>query len=202
MALAVALQPAEHTETEEPIRRHLFTREEYYALAEAGILGDRPRLELIDGEVFEKMAPQRTPHTMSVLKTERELSKAFDGTSTVRYQLPITLSNKSEPEPDVCVAKGSFLDYAESHPQSSDIQMVVEVSDTTVRLDRKLKARLYGVAGIPEYWIVNLGERRLEVFRDPSADLGYRTSTIYAEADSVTPLGAPHASILVADLLP
>jgi Uma2 family endonuclease len=105
------------------------------------------------------------------------------------------------------VVVGSPDDYTD-HPTPADVRLVVEVSDTTLRLDRKVKAALYAEAGVPDYWIGNLRVRRLEVYRDPvplpdpPGGYGYRSVTFYSEEESITPIAAPHAVIRVADLLP
>ncbi len=182
------------------------TREEYYKAAEVGIFGPEERLELIGGEVIKKVSPQLTPHATSISLCGEALRKAFDQGHHVRIQAPMALGPHSEPEPDVCVVEGSARDYEREHPKTA--VLVIEVADSSLRLDRKVKASLYAAAGIPDYWLLNLPDRVLEVHREPApmADepFGhqYRSITRYPETAVVSPLAAPGATIRVADLLP
>ena len=119
----------------------------------------------------------------------------------IRQQLPITLNDLSEPEPDVLVVPGTPDDYAARHPGPSDARLLVEISDTTLRMDQGRKQRAYARAGIPEYWIVNLSARRLQVYREPT-EAGYQSVASYSEGESVAPVAVPHSLVSVAGLLP
>ncbi len=189
------------TDTGDPPPR-CWTREEYRRAGELEIFGPEERLELIEGEILQKMASQGTPHVTSTRLTVGVLEQAFGDGFEIRTQMPIGIGELSEPEPDVAVVPGGPRDYEDHHPTPEEILLLVEVSDKTLRFDRGRKARLYARAGIQEYWIVNLIERRLETHRDPTAEGVYRSVMSYAETDSVTPLAAPGASVRVADLLP
>jgi Uma2 family endonuclease len=180
-----------------------WTREEYYQMGELGFFQDQ-RVELIEGEIIE-MAPQKNVHAAVVSLCERAVSRAFGEGYWVRMQLPLYLTESSEPEPDISVAPGGPRDYiATDHPRSA--LLVVEVSETTLRFDRKVKTRLYAAAGIEDYWVVNLIDRQVEVHRKPTTDSsgqsGYEETRTFKSGESITPLAAPGASILVADLLP
>jgi Uma2 family endonuclease len=124
----------------------------------------------------------------------------------VRAQLPLALGEYSEPEPDVAVVAGGPRDYAEAHPTSA--LLVVEVSETTLGLDHDTKGSLYAAAGIPEYWIVDLVHRRLEIYRDPCPipearyGFGYRTRTIALPGDVVATPAPSGSRVAVDDLLP
>jgi Uma2 family endonuclease len=113
----------------------------------------------------------------------------------------LVLNDESEPEPDLVVVVGTEDDYPKSHPKAADARLVVEVSDTTLRFDRNRKRPAYSRAGIPEYWIINLPKRCLEVYRDPSGSR-YLTATVHAITEIVAPLAAPDAQLRVVDLLP
>ena len=118
-------------------------------------------------------------------------------------QLPISLSDDTEPEPDVAVVAGRPDDYREGHPRTA--LLVVEVSDSSLQYDRNRKSRIYAAANVADYWIVDLNQGRVEVRRQPTAtDSGheYMELKVYSAADSVSPLIAPAVSIAVADLLP
>jgi Uma2 family endonuclease len=184
------------------IRPRRWTREQYYLMAEVGLIGPDDHVELIDGTLFERVSPQRTPHTASLRATEEALANAFGNGYDIRLQLPITLEDRSEPEPDVAVVPGTYRDFRDHHPAPSEVRLVVEISDSSLAHDRNKKGMTYAMAGIADYWIVNVAERRLEVYRSPSADLGYRSSTVLTEDDVVSPLAMPNAEVRVRDLLP
>lgn len=183
----------------------LWTREEYYKMAETGVLRPGERVELIGGEVIA-MVPQDSPHYTAIDLVEEELRRIFSAGYVVRVQGPLDVGLTSQPEPDLAVVRGAIRDYAKAHPSSA--LLVVEVAESSLAYDRSIKASLYASVGIPEYWVLNLIDRRLEVSRDPIAmpgqphGYGYRTCTYYLAADAVTPLAAGQGSVTVADLLP
>lgn len=180
-------------------------RVEYEALVEKGVFGPEDRIELLDG-LLVVAEPKSTWHVAAVRLVELALTRAFGDGWDVRTQAPVALDDASEPEPDVAVVRGGPRDYLLEHP--SEPVLVVEVSLTSLAFDRDHKASLYARAGRPEYWIVNLVDRVLEVRREPaplsSAPYGwdYRSVTVLESGDTVTPLAAPGARIAVADLLP
>jgi Uma2 family endonuclease len=134
------------------------------------------------------------------------LRNLFGPGHRVRCQLPEDLGQATEPEPDFVIVAGSSLQFLTSHPTAA--LLIVEVSDTTLRYDRRRKGSLYALAGIPDYWIVNLRRRQLEVYRspipDPAARYGHRYSsrTDLLPGAVVSPLALPAASLAIADLLP
>jgi Uma2 family endonuclease len=184
-------------------RTFRWTRDEYHRLADLGCFQDR-RVELLDGEIMEMPVP-KNPHVVALSLTEDAVRAAFGGAYWVRTQVPLNLGTASEPEPDLAVVPGKPRDYTE-HPATA--LLVVEISDSTLWLDRNRKAGLYAAAGFADYWIVNLVDRRLEVHRDPTADAAetagfrYATRSILDPADSVAPLAAPKARVAAADLFP
>ncbi len=180
-----------------------WTRREYDRMAEAGIFSQDDRVQLIEGDIVT-MTPQNSPHASAIGKTERVLERLFGMSVWVRVQMPLIVDPDSEPEPDLVVVPGTPDDYRDEHPRSA--LLVVEVSDTTLALDRDRKRAIYARAGIREYWIVNLAERCLEVYRDPVAAPGqaslYRSSQKLTPSDNIAPLAATTATVTVADLLP
>jgi Uma2 family endonuclease len=179
-------------------------RAEYDRLVELGIfVGER--LELLDGRLVVS-EPQGSSHAAIVMHIGETLARVFGPGWHVRLQAPLALDDNSEPEPDVAIVRGVALDYVTAHPSTA--ALVVEVADSSLRLDRRFKAALYARAGLPEYWIANLADRVLEVHRDPEASpedaLGarYRTIMMMQPATTVTPLAAPPVRIAVGDLLP
>ena len=150
--------------------------------------------------------PQHSPHRTAVLLVARALERAFGEEWFVQTQSPIILDDRSEPEPDVCVVRGSPRDYVDAHPRHP--ALIVEVAQSGLRIARERKARGYARARITDYWIVNLVDRVLEVHREPARPGPARRRWGYAAVDTlgpdatVTPLAAPSTSIRVADLLP
>jgi Uma2 family endonuclease len=188
-----------------PVPTRRWSRVEYERLIDCGVFRPGERIELIDG-LLVVGEPQSSPHFTAIRLVERALVRAFGEGWDVRAQGPIALDATSEPAPDVAVVRGGLLDYVHAHP--TDPVLVVEVALTSLAFDREAKSSLYARAGRPDYWIVNLVDRVLEVRRRPtpadSAPYGwtYATLTILGPRDSVTPLAAPSAPIPVADLLP
>lgn len=179
-----------------------WTQKEYYQMAELGFFQGR-RVELIEGEIIE-MSPMNKPHATAVRKLLSILRTFFSAEYLIDSQLPMSFSKSSEPEPDVAVIKGKIEDFTKSHPKTAEL--IIEVSDSTLRFDRSAKASLYAQNKIQDYWILNLKDRTLEVYRQPKKDkkLGfiYTENRIFTEDDRVSPLAAPQAKIKIADILP
>jgi Uma2 family endonuclease len=172
---------------------------------DAGVLRFDERVELIGGRIIA-MSPQNSPHFTAIRLVEEALRIAFGAGYEVRVQGPLDLSPSSQPEPDIAVVQGHARDYARAHPTTA--LLVVEVSESTLAFDRGEKASLYASAGIQEYWVVNLVDRRVEIYREPVPvagqpyGYGYRSCTHYFAADTITPAAMPQSAIAVADLLP
>ncbi len=145
------------------------------------------------------MTPQKGHHAAAIRATEEALRRAFPSGYDVRVQLPLALDPYSEPEPDLSVVPGSWKDYRESHP--SKAVLVVEIPDTSLEYDRDRKGSLYARVGIPDYWIVNLIDRRVEAYREPRGE-SYSAVRHFLPGEKISPLAAPSANIAVDDLLP
>ena len=154
-----------------------FTVAEYRRMVEVGILSEEDRVELIDGEVFE-ISPIREPHAASVDVLNEIVRDRLGRSVIVRVQGPIQLDDFSEPQPDISILKRRDDFYRGGHPRPEDILLIIEVSDSTVDFDRKVKVPLYARAGIPETWVVNLPEERIEVYSDPVGG-EYQTARSY-----------------------
>ena len=179
-------------------RPRLWTREEYHRMAEVGLLPEGPGMELIDGVIYEKM-PQSKPHTASIRYVFRALLVIYGTGFNVSMQLPMPLGDSGEPEPDVLVLPGEAEDFDERDPDPrTDVVLAVEVSVSSLGFDRREKAALYARHGVPDYWIVNVVGRTVEVRREPRAE-GYAETRVYAEGESV-PVGG--GTVAVADMLP
>lgn len=174
-----------------------WTKEQYYKLAELGFFEGK-RTELIEGEIIE-MPTMNTPHATAVRKVNRLMNQLFSANHIVDVQMPLNIGENSEAVPDVAVLEGQIDDFREEHPKNA--VLIVEVADTTLRQDRTKKVRLYAQCGITEYWVVNIPERCVEVFRNPSGKK-YTEIFIFDETAFVSPLARPDAQIAVIDLLP
>jgi Uma2 family endonuclease len=187
-----------------PLRRWI-TRTEFEALMEAGVFPREERLELLAGELTRR-EPVNTAHAVAVVLVSEALQQVLPKNLHLRTQLPLALSDYDEPFPDLAVVSGSPRDYLSQHPTSA--LLVVEVSEASLKTDREVKGSLYASAGIPEYWILNLRERVLEVYREPAADAravygaAYRQQRICTTGEPVSPLCAPDATLAVEQLLP
>ena len=154
-----------HAITDLP-RRHWLTVDDYYRMAEVGILDDDARVELIDGEIID-MAPPGSAHAATVTYLTEVFMSAVGGMASVRVQNPVRLSKYSEPQPDLALLRRRDDFYRERHPQPDDVLLIVEVAASSLRFDRKKKVPLYARHGILELWLVDLGGRRLVRYRAP-----------------------------------
>ena len=140
--------------------------EQYHQMIQAGILTDDDPVELLEGWLVTKM-PKNPPHTLTTQLTRDALTALAPAGYYVDDQEPLT-TGESEPEPDVMVVRGQRRDYRDHHPGPQDIALVIEVSDTTLQRDRTLKKQIYARGLIPVYWIINLSERQIEQYTQPS----------------------------------
>jgi Uma2 family endonuclease len=179
--------------------------EQYHEMIRAGILTSDDPVELLEGWLVCKM-PKNPPHRIATRLAQKTLEGVVSAGWYVDSQEPITLDD-SEPEPDVMVIRGETRDYLARHPGAGDLALVVEVADTTLERDRGGKKRLYARAGIVVYWIINLSERLVEVYSEPSGvaeEPDYRQRDDYGPDDSVPVVieGREVGRIAVRELLP
>lgn len=182
------------------IEAHRWTREEYERVAAQGFFPPGQRVELVEGIVYDT-APQNSLHATAFGLAQEALRAAFPPGSNhvVRGQLPLALSEDSQPEPDLAVVTGTIRDYRDSHPTTA--LLIVEVADSSLLHDRKRKIPLYARHGIPETWLLDLVRRVLEVYRNPVGRV-YRDRMVFREGTTVSPLSRPEISIPVGELLP
>ncbi len=177
-----------------PTRRR-FTVAEYYAMADAGILSENDRVELLDGDVIV-MPPIGDWHAASVNWFTNALPPQLRGRAIVSIQNPTRLNNSSEPQPDVMLLRWRDDFYRSGHPGPDDVLLLIEVSDTTVDYDRNNKLPRYARAGIPEVWINNRRDRRVEAYTDPSGD-EYATVRYAAPGETIAPQAFPDITLQV-----
>jgi len=164
-----------------PIEKvRLFNRKEYYKMFRAGLFRDR-RVELYDGVIVE-MSPQDDPHALTIAILTEWLVSQLLGKYTIRCQLPLVVSEMTELEPDFAIVPGTAADQT-GHPATAPL--VIEVSHTTVSYDRR-KGNGFASAQVPEYWIVNLRQRHIEVYSNPIADPGVKFGHCYQQKRVVT----------------
>ena len=179
--------------------RRSFTVAEYHRMAEAGILREDDRVELIEGEIVQ-MTPIGSRHAACVMRLIQLLSRQLGQGVLVNVQNPIRLGEYSEPQPDVTLLRFRPDFYAQSHPGPTDVLLAVEVAETSAVYDRDVKLPLYARAGIPEVWLVDLSAEGMEVHRDPAAQ-GYRQVRRVGRGERVTPGALPELDLAVDDIL-
>jgi Uma2 family endonuclease len=182
-----------------PLTRYRFNVDDFYRLAQAGILGEDDRVELIDGEIV-MMTPIGSRHAACVSGITRLLVGSLGDRAIVRVQLPVRLDDHSEPEPDVCLAQARGDEYAAGHPGPADVLLLIEVSDSSLAYDRGVKLPLYGRSGVPAVWIIDLGRGLVEANSGPSPD-GYLERRTLGAGDRLDVPGTD-VSIDAARLLP
>jgi Uma2 family endonuclease len=185
----------------EPNRLKRLTVQDYRRMSELGILDPSERTELIAGQIV-LMASKGTPHVLTL----RLLAIALEALLRhqpvfVSTQDPIRLDNYSEPEPALTIVQGTIQDYADHHPRPNEVCLVVEVADSTLKQDCEIKDKLYAQAGIADYWVVDLKNRQLHIFRHPTPAC-YTSHLILTEPNQVSPLAFPDVALSLTAILP
>ncbi|MCL1465072.1 Uma2 family endonuclease [Argonema galeatum] len=177
----------------------LFTAKEYHFMAEAGIFNPDERVELLAGQII-KMAAKGTAHSAAVTRTENLLRNLLGDLVLIRLQDPVQLDDYSEPEPDIALVIPDQMYYEDHHPNPSEVYLIIEVSDTTLSRDLEFKAGIYARSGIADYWVLDVNNRQLHIFREPSQN-GYQSELILSDSGSVSPLAFPNVIITVGEML-
>jgi Uma2 family endonuclease len=165
---------------EEPhIVRHRLTVDDYYRMAEVGVLAHDARVELIEGEIID-MAPIGSRHYAAVVKLHRLIDRAVLDSALLGVQSSLRLSKADQPEPDLVVLKPRSDFFSTSLPTGADCFLVIEVSDTTLPYDVKVKAPLYAQHGVPEYWVIDLAGKQLRRFAAPQGGVWSDVNVIAA----------------------
>jgi len=198
-----AVPYGENTMKQTPLTLHRFTRVEFDHLVDLGVFHGEP-VELIGG-LLVVAEPQGSYHASAVGAVGDALRAILPAGWLVRVQMPVALDDQSEPEPDVAVVRGAWADYRGDHPRWP--ALLVEVAETSLAFDRGEKASLYARGGVRDYWIVNLVDRMLEVFRDPEHDATalygwrYRTTEKVGPSGQASLLALPSVRVRVGNLL-
>lgn len=192
-------------------QRYKFTLEQYHQLGETGIINPDIRLELIRGDLV-LMASKGIPHEVCLTRLIRVLVQAVGQQAVVRVQSPVIIPPDSEPEPDFTIARLRDDEYMDEHPQGRDAHLLIEVSASSLYIDRTIKQALYAEAGVEHYWIFDVNARLLEVYSAPQllrpnekeADerFGYGSRQIFTDADSISIPGLEKAQVTLMECFP
>ncbi|MGB3509943.1 MAG: Uma2 family endonuclease [Microcoleaceae cyanobacterium] len=178
--------------------RRLFTVNEYYKMLEAGVLTENERVELIRGEIV-KMSPIGIHHSACVKRLNELFILRLAKTVTVGIQAPVRLNDNSEPEPDISLLQRKQDFYESQHPQPENVFLLIEVSDTTVKYDQEVKIPLYAENNIVEVWLVNLSQKCLEVYRQPTGN-GYENVQTFQRGEIVAIQALPNVTFTVDEI--
>jgi len=177
---------------------HRFTVDDYERMIDQGILTENERVELIRGEIVEKMVIG-PPHSAAVKRINRLLTTTLSF-AIVSVKDPIVLSD-SEPEPDIALLVPRDDFYASSKPKACDVLLVIEVADCSLAYDREVKLPLYAQAGIQELWIVNLNESKVEVYRQPQLSGSYQSRVDLGRGETLVALAFPEVRFQIDSVL-
>jgi Uma2 family endonuclease len=186
--------------TEAAFTLRKWTVKEYHKLGEMGFFHPEERVELLSGNII-KMSAKGTAHTSATRRTASVLHNLLGNQAAVYNKDPIALDDNSEPEPDIAVVRIDPFDYATHHPTPSEVYLIIEVADSSLTFDREIKAKIYARSGIADYWVLNVGDRQLHVFREPTEN-GYQSEVILAETASISPIEFPAFNIAIQAMLP
>ena len=188
------------------MEQRLWTRAEYHAADSAGVFGPDDRLELFEARIIPKVCPQSHPHAAAISITADLLREKLGRGYHVQDEKPIVLNDLSEPEPDIAVVQSRARDYRD-HPTPEQIILLIGVSDSRLAYNLEDKAFTYAVAGIQEYWVLNLVKRQLEVLKNPRmvgdllSESGYRERLILVDGEAVNMIALPEIVLKVCDML-
>jgi Uma2 family endonuclease len=179
--------------------KHLTNLDEWRRLGEAAIFPPESRLELINGEILD-MAPIGFNHAGHINRLVKLFSKLIPDDVITSVQNPLQLGDLSEPEPDFMLLNPSTDYYSSRHPNADDVLLLIEVADSSLKFDQTHKLRLYALHNIPEYWLINLNNSCMEIYRKPHGEVYAEKNTLYS-GDSITLSQLPDITIQVADIL-
>jgi Uma2 family endonuclease len=179
--------------------KHLTNLDEWRRLGEAHIFPPGSRVELIDGEILD-MAPIGFNHSGHVIRLLNFFAPLVGNKALINTQNPLQLGDLSELEPDFMLLKPNDDFYSSRHPNASDVLLLIEVADSSLTFDQNQKLRLYALHGIPEYWLLNLNDSCLEVYRKPNGEVYAEKTTLHV-GDTLTLSQLPEITLSIADIL-
>lgn len=180
---------------------HLWSVEDYHHMIENGLLTHDDRVELLEG-IISHMSPKGVSHVIISRWIVEQFREGLGVGSYLLTQDPITLTEQgSEPEPDITIARGSMFDYTEHHPYPEDILLVIEVADSSIEIDKKIKMPIYARARIQDYWVVDIKAKEITIYRQPVED-SYQEVQVLTGRDRLSPLAFPEITFQVQDLFP
>lgn len=177
-------------------KRYRFTVRQFDEIGRAGILREDARVELLDGEIVE-MEPVGDRQFLARIRASDAFHSAFSGAALVASNGPVRLGKRSEPQPDLALLRLGISDL----PGPEDVLLLVEIADTTMELDRRIKVPLYARAGVQEVWLVDLPHDLIEIYQDPTPK-GYRSVRVARRSERIAPEMLPDRPVAVNDLLP
>lgn len=180
-------------------RKHVTTLNEWRKLGEAGIFPPDCRVELINGEIFD-MSPIGFNHAGHLKRINKVFTRLIPDDLVTSVQDPLQLGDLSEPEPDFMLLNPHVDYYSSRHPQANDVLLLIEVADTSLAFDQTQKLRLYALHAIPEYWLLNLNDNCLEVYRQPDGDT-YAEKIVLRASSTITLSQLPSLTIQISDIL-
>ena len=184
--VSIAALPPWNVDQPPPVPVRRFSGDEYHRLGEIGVLTEEDRVELLEGWIVPKTV-HNPPHDGTIQLIDEALRPILPSGWRIRIQSSITTQD-SEPEPDLAIVRGTVRSFLSRHPGPNEVGLLIEVADSTLNRDRSTKARLYGRAGIPVYWIINLTDRQLELFTEPTGpdpSPGYRQQHTFGPDDEI-----------------
>jgi len=180
---------------------HLVTVEEYHRMAEGGVFDADKRIELIDGELIERVSPSKPLHASTVDLLRQQLNRAFADIAVVRVQSPITLGSMSEPEPDIALVSFDEHGYQRRRPTLSDVFLLLEATDSTLWSDRRKKMPFYARRNVAEVWLVDLVNMCVHAYREPRSGT-YTVVRRFERGERIAPLAFPTVVLEITGLLP
>ncbi len=180
-------------------KKHITDVTEWQKMGEAGIFPPESHLELINGEIIE-MAPIGSPHASHLKRLINLFSGLIQSSAIIAAQDPLQLGDISEPQPDFMLLRPNSDFYYEKHPIAKDVFLLIEIADSSLKFDQIIKLRLYALHNIPEYWLLNVNDACIEVYRQPQQD-SYAEKTTLRAGDKITLSQLENISINVADML-
>lgn len=182
------------------VKKHLLSVDDYHAMAQAGLFPEQPKVELINGVIFD-MPPIGPAHGSVVKQLIKRFTHAVKDEAIVSVQDSIRLGDLSEPQPDICLLQNQKNYYSDAIPQAHNVLLLVEVAHSSLDFDSTTKARLYAAHGVIEYWLVDVANQQLRIYKQPHKE-GYQQVLTLSAPSCHCPDALPHISVDMSGLFP